>query len=1191
MATVDDIKGLTHLRGIDIPVATEDEVGLVIGQDVPEALMPLEVRHGEKGPYAVRTCLGWSLHGPLSRACEMNTPVYATNTFIEGDLCLERQLERFWKLETPDPFKEERAMSRNDVKALAEWEQGICIEEGHYQLPIPFKKRPPDLQNNRWLAERRLQSLGRRLSQSDGLLQKYTDGMADLLKKGYAEEVNELDSKKECEWYLPHHPVFHPQKPGKVRIVFDCASAWKGLSLNDVVNQGPDLTNKLIGVLLRFRTAPVALMADIEAMFHQVRVPAPDRDVLRFLWWPTGDLKEDPCVYRMCVHLFGGTWSPSCCSYALRRTAEDNKGEFSPEAVKAVTRNFYVDDCLISTKDEEDAIRLAQELKGLLEKGGFNLIKWTSNNRKVVEAIPVEDRSKQVKDLDLSKEALPVERALGIKWDVQEDRLEYKTLIKEKPLTRRGLLSIVSSIYDPLGYLSPFILRAKLLMQKLATKKLGWDDPIPDVGLQLWRQWVKQLPEVENFKVPRCVVPAGYGAKTEHQLHHFADASEDAYGAVTYLVVRNSKGQVCSSLVFAKSRLAPVKKTTIPRLELMAATVAVKSDVLVRRELDLPLKDSVFWTDSMIVLAYIKNEDKRFHTFIANRLSMIHSASDVKQWHHVNTKENPADDVSRGMSARDLVASERWLHGPKFILLTEEQQSQDPEADDILLNDDPEVKTVKAYAAETDVDVPIAATDELLSYFSDWCKLKKAVARILQFREYLLCKVRKKVFDCKMLLTVDDMREAEQAILKYVQRLAYPAEYQAIEEKPALNGKQRASKLKKSSPLYKLDPMMSRTGLLCVGGRLRNAELSDEMKHPIILPPKHHVVTLLVRHVHDMGHLGREHVLSMLRQRFWLIRGRSTVRQVKRDCFKCKRLSSPTLGQKMADLPSDRVAFDKPPFTNVGVDCFGPYLVKQGRSQVKRYGCIFTCLCVRAVHIEILHSMDTDSFLNALHRFMARRGRPELIRSDNGTNFVGAERELREGLSRWNQQRIHDHLLQKGIEWRFNPPAASHMGGCWERQIRTTKKVLGALMRQQVLSDENLSTLMCKVESIINGRPLTVVSDDAVDPEPLTPNHLLLLRGNGTGPPDLFEARDVYSRRRWRQVQYLSDIFWQRWRKEYLPTLQARQRWNERERDVSVGDIVHIMEEAPRNHWAVGRVVEIFPGNDGLVRLNRADTC
>eukprot|EP00057_Strongylocentrotus_purpuratus_P011332 XP_011665806.1 PREDICTED: uncharacterized protein LOC105439021 [Strongylocentrotus purpuratus] len=247
----------------------------------------------------------------------------ATVDDIEGDLCLERQLERFWKLETPDPFKEERAMSKNDVKALAEWEQGICIEEGHYQLPIPFKKRPPDLQNNRWLAERRLQSLGKRLSQSDGLLQKYTDGMADLLKKGYAEEVNELDSKKECEWYLPHHPVFHPQKPGKVRIVFDCASAWKGLSLNDVVNQGPDLTNKLIGVLLRFRTAPVALMADIEAMFHQVRVPAPDRDVLRFLWWPTGDLKEEPCVYRMCVHLFGGTWSPSCCSYALRRTDGD----------------------------------------------------------------------------------------------------------------------------------------------------------------------------------------------------------------------------------------------------------------------------------------------------------------------------------------------------------------------------------------------------------------------------------------------------------------------------------------------------------------------------------------------------------------------------------------------------------------------------------------------------------------------------------------------------------------------------------------------------------------------------------------------------------------------------------------------------------------------------------------------------
>ncbi|XP_038063022.1 uncharacterized protein LOC119733709 [Patiria miniata] len=214
----------------------------------------------------------------------------------------------------------------------------------------------------------------------------------------------------------------------------------------------------------------------------------------------------------------------------------------------------------------------------------------------------------------------------------------------------------------------------------------------------------------------------------------------------------------------------------------------------------------------------------------------------------------------------------------------------------------------------------------------------------------------------------------------------------------------------------------------------------------------------------------------------------------------------------MANLPEDRVTPEKPPFNYVGVDCFGPFLVKQGRSQVKRYGCIFTCLAIRAVHIEVLHSMETDSFLNALQRFMARRGQPELIRCDNGTNFVGAERELREGIKRWNKQQVHEYLLQKGIRWKFNPPAASHMGGPWERQIRTVRKILNTVMKQQVLHDESLSTMMCLVESVINGRPLTVVSDDARDPEPLTPNHLLLLRQNSALPVDVFQKQDQFSR-------------------------------------------------------------------------------
>ena len=314
------------------------------------------------------------------------------------------------------------------------------------------------------------------------------------------------------------------------------------------------------------------------------------------------------------------------------------------------------------------------------------------------------------------------------------------------------------------------------------------------------------------------------------------------------------------------------------------------------------------------------------------------------------------------------------------------------------------------------------------------------------------------------------------------------------------------------------------------------------------------------------------------------------MRQVLRDCFVCKRLSASPNTQKMADLPQDRVTPEKPPFTYVGVDCFGPFLVKQGRCQLKRYGCIFTCLAIRAVHIEVLHSMETDSFLNALQRFISRRGQPEVIRCDNGTNFVGAERELREGINRWNRQQIEEYLLQKEIKWKFNPPAASHMGGSWERQIRTTRKILYTVMKQQVLHDESLSTMMCLVESIINGRPLTVVSDDVRDPECLTPNHLLLLRPCNAFPLDVFEKRDLYSRKRWRQIQYLADIFWHRWVREYLPNLQQRQRWSKPVRNIVAGDVVVIADDLPRNQWSMGRVEEIYPGGDGLVRTVKVKT-
>ena len=312
-------------------------------------------------------------------------------------------------------------------------------------------------------------------------------------------------------------------------------------------------------------------------------------------------------------------------------------------------------------------------------------------------------------------------------------------------------------------------------------------------------------------------------------------------------------------------------------------------------------------------------------------------------------------------------------------------------------------------------------------------------------------------------LSVAEMKTAEVEIVKEVQGHYFAQELRDLRSKSA--------SVKRSSSIVNLELQMNSVGILCIGGRLKHAPISNEAKHQIILPKHHHVSMLIVRHYHEVfGHSGKEYVLSEIRQKFWITRARALIKRVIRNCVHCRRRVGPLGKQKMSDLPVDRVTPGKPPFTYVGVDCFGPFLVKRGRSEIKRYGCIFTCCSIRAIHIEKLDTMETDSFINGFKRFECRRGRPELVRSDNGTNFVGGEREIREAIQLWNQDVIAEHMRQKEITWIFNPPAASHMGGLWERQIRTVRKVLNSIMQNtHTLDDESLNTLFCEVEAIVNG--------------------------------------------------------------------------------------------------------------------------
>ena len=367
MVTANETARWAHLKVLPLHHARTDEVMLLIGQDYPDALVPLATVPGEKGePYAVKTRLGWTVNGPVASS-KTQVDQQAFFTWGERFEQLSQKLERFWKLESSGLCEDDRVMSVQDKLVTARWEDVGVYDDGHYTLPIPFRHEEPRMPDNKKMAEIRLGSLRKKLEKDAKLSEKYTEGMQDLLDKGHAIEVppTEIGRQDGKVWYLPHHPVVNPNKD-KSRIVFDCAAQHLGVSLNSKVMQGPDLTNKLIGVLTRFRLHQIALMADVEAMFHQVRVKANDQDALRFLWWPRGNTSEVPRIYRMTVHLFGGTWSPSCCTYAMHRTVQDNAHQFSEVACETVRRNFYVDDCLKSVSTVEEAVTLTKELKELL---------------------------------------------------------------------------------------------------------------------------------------------------------------------------------------------------------------------------------------------------------------------------------------------------------------------------------------------------------------------------------------------------------------------------------------------------------------------------------------------------------------------------------------------------------------------------------------------------------------------------------------------------------------------------------------------------------------------------------------------------------------------------------------------------------------------------------------------------------
>ena len=1166
-----DITKYPHLRDLPLEkIPPGVSVDLLIGMDNPQLLNPLDVRSNPDSAkdhiYGMLFVFGWTLNGFIDRKSvqHINANFAQCSDSVVDDIV--------WDVDTHD-LDSEVSMSIEDRKVLELWEREIKLVSGHYELPIPWRNGVPDLPNNRYLAEGRLNSLVKRLLRTD-LTEKYHEKLSKFIDKDYAERVPDdlLDRNDGRVFYLPHHPVINEKKPEKgPRPVFDCSATFRGVSLNNQVMKGPDNLLKLIHVLLRFRQYRFALTADIEGMYLQCRVRADERDCLRFLWFDNGELVD----WRLNCHMFGGVWSGSCASFCLRHTVVDNP--VTPLIRDTILRGFYVDDLLKSLKTAAEVLEVIDGTRDTLGSCGFNLTQFMVNDNDILQHIEVKDRAKDVQEIVPDT----VSKALGTVWNVKEDTFHYvpKNVVHAGSVTRRIMLSFVGSMYDALGLITPIVLRGKLMFQEATRLRLTWDESVPISLSEMWCSWVSSLVMLEQVKFDRCIIPHSFEDGSVYEIHHFSDASTSGYGACSYIRAVSCTGRVHVALLTSKGRLAPLKVMTIPRLELSAAVVAVKLNQMIVRELDLEFVKTYFWTDSQIVLAYIRNETKRFKVFVANRVAFIRSFTAPSQWHFIRSKDNPADILSRGCETDKV--PEMWRDGPGFLSSFKSDWPSEYMTDraDVLLrvdlSQDSEVaKTTLAHtclAADSAAKNPI---DVLADHYSSFYRLKKAVSWFKRFIQFL--SDRSSVSKCP--ITVPEMNDAEQVILMHVQRQSFSEEIDRLS---------LGSAVKASSSLRKLSPAIE-DGLLVVSGRLRHAPLSYRSRNPIILPHKHRVSYLIASDFHGNAHLGTDWVLSSMRARYWIIKGRSLIKQVKHVCTVCRRLYGEPMAQRMAPLPAERLLAGQPCFSHSGLDIFGPFYVKVGRSTVKRYACIFSCHSSRAVHLECLADLSTDSFINGLIRFTSRRGHVKHILSDNGTNLVGAKNELSRSFRLLDREAIVRAARRRNIEWVFNPPFASHHGGCFERLIRTVRKVLCAVLNPNVrLTDDVLQTALTEAEGIVNSRPLVAASSDPEDCDPITPNHLLLLRGNYSLPWSVCNADHVY-RRQWRLAQHITDQFWKRWLKEYIPELNRRQKWFDPKPNLSVGDMVLIVDSSVhRGSWPLAKVKEVNVGRDGLVRSAR----
>ncbi|BES97016.1 Retrotransposon protein [Nesidiocoris tenuis] len=1129
-------------------------VSFLIGADLfPDVVTGSPIVLLDEGPRLLPTIFGLTVIGRY----QDTEPQEAVALFTHRNLA--PIMERFWAVEepsfSPQPSPEEEICEKHFL------ETHHRAEDGRYVVSLPFKTSPPKIVPNLPRATNYFLSLESRLMKNPDLRAQYCAQMAEYVELGHMSPA-----KGPPAYIIPHHAVYKEVgDTKKLRVVFDASFRTATGSLNDHLLTGPKLQADISDILLNFRLHRYVFSCDVVKMFRQIWLSQDDRRYLQIIWRsaPTEPMQ----FFELNTVTFGLSCSPFLAQRVLRQHALNHQ-QMYPEAAHIVLNNTYIDDATAGNDSLSHLIAVKAQLIEMLRLGGFELGKWTSNHPALLEATSSGERM-----VRLCQDSEDTTKILGMHWNPAVDSFSYDVRSPPLGFTRRILLSSVARLYDPLGYIGPVVFQAKRLLQLTWTADLGWDDQLPDTIQSAWRQFVTELPVLSDISIARPLPPS----PSQRELLVFGDASAAGYCAVAYL--RGQKrGQTTMTLLKAKTKLAPLKTLTIPRLELCAAVLVsrlVKSLLPLQHNLNF---GPIFcFTDSSTVLAWLNLPPYQLQVFVSNRIQQILSITQPAWWSHVRGSDNPADVGSRGISPAALKNHSLWWTGPEWCLHAIDQW---PRPTAFPTEDLPEIK--RSAQALLALAPPVSAQFlDCARRHSSFPRFVRSIAYVKRFLHNTRVPSDRAHLRASGPISSVEFEEANHHFIRRLQHHFYADIFlKPFNQLPV--------------DLRRLNVFVDDTGLARVGGRLTNAPVTYDQKHQILLPRRSFYTNLIIHHYHLLNHhIGPAALLATIRGRYWIPGAKSEIRRIRHKCIICSRFSRSNVIPLMGPLPKSRFSNTRA-FLVTGVDFAGPFLYRASHlrkaSVQKAYLCLFLCMSTRAVHLEVAVGLSVEAFMDTFERFIMRRGKPAEMLSDGGTNFRGSDRYLREVIELFSSEDTKSQLIRytapQGIKWNFNPPSSPHFGGGWEVSIRMVKDLIFKTFGTTSFTILELMTAFTKVEGILNSRPLQALSSDPEDLEPLTPGHFLIGQPITALPEPDLQIIPQGRLNQWQQIRERVQHFWGRWKTEYLNSLQTRPKWDRQVPNIRVNDLVLLRDvDSSPTHWPLGRVIEVHPGQDGVVRV------